>query len=88
MKGEKLFVGTGMVLLGIAAALCIFGFIGESLLGFVLILCSVFLFIVGIELIMHPNLEDFLQVIFGIINFFSPGPWVDPPSPAKKIDDK
>lgn len=89
MKGKKLFVGTGIFLLVIAAILLIFGFVAiSSLLGFVIFLCGIFVFLIGIELVIHPNLEDFLQVVFGIIYFFSFGPWVNPPYPAKKKDDK
>lgn len=89
MKGKRLFVGTGIFLLVVAAILLIVGFIGIStLFGFVIFICGIFVFLVGIELVIHPNLEDFLQVVFGIISFFYVGPYIPPPNPAKKKDDK
>lgn len=86
MNSKKLFIGTGIVLLIIACIATTVGLLGGSLLGFVLVAVGVLLFITGIELVVHPNIEDFMQVVYVVINFFTPGPYIAPPQ--KKNDDK
>lgn len=78
MNSKKVFVGTGIVLLIIGLILTIAGFMGGSILGFVMILCGLLLLLTGIELVIHPNIEDFMQVVYAVINFFSPGPYIAP----------
>lgn len=88
MNSKKLFIGTGVVLLIIACIATTVGLVGGTLFGFVLVAVSILLFITGIELIVHPNVEDFMQVVYTVINFFTVGPYIEPPAPQKKKDDK
>lgn len=86
MNSKKVFVGTGILLLVVGLILTILGFIGGSLLGFVMILCGVLLLLTGIELAIHPNMDDFLDVVFEFINFFTAGPRIPTPKSPHKRD--
>ena len=88
MNTKKLFIGTGVALLITAGAVVTFGLIEGSLSGIVLIALGLLIFITGLELVIHPNIEDFLQVVYAVANFFSPGPYITPPSVKTKKNDK